>query len=179
MRRMAETLPEVWLRGPIDGVAPALQPIAHALLQVQEEMTALLPTLSRAELWARPGGAAAVGFHVLHLAQATDRLFTYARGEGLGESQRAALAAEREPAQDDASALLARLDGQIAAALAQLRATPEAALAQPRAVGGKRLPSTVGGLLFHAAEHAQRHAGQATTTAKILRGLGSAAADGR
>jgi hypothetical protein len=26
------------------------------------------------------------------------------------------------------------------------------------------------GLLFHAAEHAQRHCGQATTTARIVRG---------
>jgi uncharacterized damage-inducible protein DinB len=29
----------------------------------------------------------------------------------------------------------------------------------------------VGGLLFHAAEHAQRHAGQVATTLRILRGL--------
>jgi uncharacterized damage-inducible protein DinB len=30
------------------------------------------------------------------------------------------------------------------------------------------MPSTVMGLIFHAAEHAQRHAGQAITTAKAL-----------
>jgi hypothetical protein len=28
------------------------------------------------------------------------------------------------------------------------------------------------GLLFHAAEHAQRHVGQLVTTAKIIRGTG-------
>jgi hypothetical protein len=39
-------------------------------------------------------------------------------------------------------------------------------------VGRARLPSTVFGLLFHVAEHTQRHAGQAITTAKIVRGLG-------
>ena len=39
-------------------------------------------------------------------------------------------------------------------------------------VGRAGLPSTVRGLLFHAAEHAQRHAGQIVTTAKIVRALG-------
>jgi hypothetical protein len=33
------------------------------------------------------------------------------------------------------------------------------------------LPSTVLGLLFHAAEHAQRHVGQAVTTAKVVAGV--------
>jgi len=37
-------------------------------------------------------------------------------------------------------------------------------------VGRQRLPSTVLGLLYHAAEHATRHAGQAATTTTILRG---------
>jgi hypothetical protein len=35
-------------------------------------------------------------------------------------------------------------------------------------VGRGRLPSTVIGLLFHAAEHTQRHAGQVVTTARIV-----------
>ena len=36
-------------------------------------------------------------------------------------------------------------------------------------VGRDRLPSTVRGLLFHAAEHAQRHTGQIVTTVRIVR----------
>jgi len=32
---MAESLPEVWLRGPVEGVPAALQPVAHALLQAR------------------------------------------------------------------------------------------------------------------------------------------------
>jgi uncharacterized damage-inducible protein DinB len=152
-------------------VPAALQPVAHSLLQVREEL-APLAALGERELWLRPGGAAAVGFHLLHLAGSTDRLFTYARGEELSAAQRAALAAEREPPAEPAAALLARVEAAIEAALAQLRATDPATLAEPRAVGRARLPSTVGGLLFHAAEHAQRHAGQAVTTAKIVRGLG-------
>jgi hypothetical protein len=35
-------------------------------------------------------------------------------------------------------------------------------------VGLKKLPTTVGGLLVHIADHAQRHVGQAITTAKIV-----------
>jgi hypothetical protein len=37
-----------------------------------------------------------------------------------------------------------------------------------RLVGRLKLPSTVVGLLFHAAEHTQRHVGQAATTRKRL-----------
>jgi uncharacterized damage-inducible protein DinB len=39
---------------------------------------------------------------------------------------------------------------------------------QSRYVGRKRMPTTVGGLLVHVAEHTQRHVGQAITTARIL-----------
>ncbi|WP_315817901.1 hypothetical protein [Paraflavitalea speifideaquila] len=35
-------LPEVWLRGPLDGIPALLQPVAHALLQAQEELHVLL-----------------------------------------------------------------------------------------------------------------------------------------
>jgi len=53
-------------------------------------------------------------------------------------------------------------------ALAQFRSIDAVSLDEPRAVGRARLPSTVIGLLFHAAEHAQRHAGQGITTARIV-----------
>jgi uncharacterized damage-inducible protein DinB len=39
---------------------------------------------------------------------------------------------------------------------------------QPRTVGGKQLPTTLGGLLVHVADHTQRHVGQAITTSKIV-----------
>ncbi|HEX5520867.1 MAG TPA: hypothetical protein VFX29_04190, partial [Longimicrobiaceae bacterium] len=60
----------------------------------------------------------------------------------------------------------------IAHALEVVRATPEDALLEPRVVGRAKLPSHVLGLLAHAAEHAQRHAGQIITTKRIVRGLG-------
>lgn len=53
-------------------------------------------------------------------------------------------------------------------AMAQLRATPADQLAEPRAVGRKQLPSTTLGLLYHAAEHTARHAGQIATLLRVL-----------
>jgi uncharacterized damage-inducible protein DinB len=41
-------------------------------------------------------------------------------------------------------------------------------LDSPIAIGRKRLPTTLAGLLVHAAEHTQRHVGQAITTAKVI-----------
>jgi hypothetical protein len=164
--------PEVWLRGSIDGVPPLLQPVAHSLLQCREELQATLQGLTPEQIWARPFGAASLGFHARHAAGSLDRLFTYARGERLSAEQQAALAVEREPDLEPGAAdrLLARFSEAIDAALAQLRSTREVSLVEPRAVGRAQLPSTVIGLLFHAAEHTQRHIGQAVTTAKVVAG---------
>lgn len=163
-------LPEVWLRGPVAGVPAALQPVAHALLWALEDLERLVAPLTPAELWARPGGAASVGFHVRHLTGALDRLFTYARAEPLSDAQKAALLREKDDAQGDgAAALLAAARAGIASALEQLRRTDPATLDDPREVGRARLPSTLRGLLTHGAEHAVRHAGQIATTARVVR----------
>jgi hypothetical protein len=108
----------------------------------------------------------------MHLAGSTDRLLTYARGESLSAAQLSVLNAEREggvpyPALD---VLLARWDEVVQNALRQIAGTPVASLLEHRSVGRAALPSTVIGLIFHAAEHAQRHVGQIVTTAKIIRG---------
>jgi uncharacterized damage-inducible protein DinB len=105
-----------------------------------------------------------------HIGGALDRLFTYARGETLSDAQRAALKIE-EAAGEAPPSLVAVADDVgrvIDRALQQLRATSPSELATPRRVGRAGLPSTVIGLLFHAAEHSTRHAGQAITTARIL-----------
>ena len=99
-----------------------------------------------------------------------DRLFTYARGEALSPEQQNILAVEgREPATggkvDD---LLAEIDAQVDRALNHLRAMDLHTLTDARVVGRKQFPSTVLGLLFHAAEHAQRHVGQLLVTARWL-----------
>src|SRR5262245_26651048 len=89
------TQTEVWLRGPVTGIPPMLMPVAHALLQAKEDVARAADGLSDEALWTRPGGAASAGFHLFHMAQSLDRLMTYARGETLTDSQRAALALER------------------------------------------------------------------------------------
>jgi uncharacterized damage-inducible protein DinB len=162
--------PEVWLCGPVPGIPPLLQPVAHSLLQCREELRKHVASLSPDQIWARPSGVASVGFHVRHAAGSVDRLFTYARGEPLSSAQQAALLAEAEPdgAADIAATLLAGFDAAIQRALEQLGSTVETALLEPRGVGRAQLPSTVLGLLFHAAEHAQRHVGQVVTTTKVV-----------
>ena len=163
---------EAWLRGPVRGVDPWLMPAAHALVQVRVDLAAAVEGLSSAQLAARPGGAASLEFHLRHLAGSIDRLLTYARGEALSEPQRRAAAAEATPSGSlDPAALLAGLSNAVDGALAQLRATDPKTLLEPRAVGRAALPSNVLGLLFHAAEHAQRHTGQAIATAKVVRAL--------
>ena len=164
--------PEVWLRGPVPGIDPMLMPAAHALLQTLEDAERAVDGLTLDQLWASPGGAASIGFHVRHIGGATDRLLTYARGERLDEAQKARLAEEKSLPRLDAATLLNDLRQMIDRGMAQLRGTSRDTLADARAVGRAGLPTTVLGLLFHAAEHAQRHAGQFVTTVKIIRGLG-------
>ena len=163
---------EAWLRGPVEGVDPMLMPVVHAFMQAKEDIGRLVRTVSRDGAHRRPGGAASVAFHIQHAAGSVDRLLTYARGEALSPTQLAALAAENTLDEADASleaigaAAMATLDR----AMAQVRGTPRAALLEPRPVGRAQLPSTVLGLLVHAAEHTTRHIGQAITTAKIVGG---------
>jgi hypothetical protein len=167
-------MPEAWLRGPVDGVLPALMPAAHSLIDAREEMEAAITGLTTEQIWLRPGGAASAGFHLQHAAGSLDRLLTYARGEMLSPAQLAAIRTEAEPGDPpaDAATLLARLDHALAFAFDAYRAASDHDLRQPRDVGRARLPSTVHGLLFHAAEHTRRHAGQLVTTARIIQGLG-------
>ena len=54
--------------------------------------------------------------------------------------------------------------------LEHLTAIPDEQLYEPRRVGRDELPSTVIGLLFHAAEHTTMHVGQIRTTLKVIRG---------
>ena len=158
--------PEAWLRGPIEGVPESLQPVAHALIQARDEARELLRGFPSDLLWTRPAGLASVGFHLQHVAGVIDRLFTYARGEPLSGDQRAALAREGSPA-GSVDDLLAAFDAQVDRALAQLRATEPHTLGETRLVGRLQLPSTALGLLFHAAEHTQRHVGQLLVTARV------------
>ena len=174
---------EAWQSGPVAGVPALLQPVAHALIQTRDELTALSADLPAEILWARPAGVASPGFHLRHVSGVVDRLFTYARGEQLSAEQRSALALEGEAAaegydgngRDTAESLAAAFAAQVERALAQLRATDAAELTLARELGRARLPTTTLGLLGHAAEHTQRHLGQFLVTVRVAR---SAAAGG-
>ena len=163
--------PKVWLRGPLPDYIDELQPVAHSLLQVREEIgrAASVPS---AQLWARPGGAASVGFHLKHLAGSLDRLLTYASGKPLSKAQYEFLANEERDGAESAEALVRLAQAAIDRALSHVRTTPLCTLDEGREVGRDRLPSTVLGLLFHAAEHAQRHSAQIITTAKVVSTIG-------
>ena len=161
-------MPEVWLRGPLPDIPPLLQPVAHALLQAREEVVAEMAAFPEEGLWERPGGVASVGFHLQHLAGVLDRLFTYARGKGLDEAQARKLAAEGTPEPGTGlRELVTAFEKQVDLALEQLRNTNERTLTEYRAVGRAQLPSTVLGLLVHAAEHTQRHVGQLLVTVRV------------
>jgi uncharacterized damage-inducible protein DinB len=169
---MAAPIAEVWLRGPITGIQPLLQPAAHAIRQVGEDVIPIVRDLTPAQLWARPGGAAAIGFHLAHLPGSLDRLLTYSRSEPLSPDQLAELAAERTVHEDrpELAALLSRFSAGLSAAIEYLRTVPADSLLAPREVGRKRLPSTTLGLIFHAAEHSSRHAGQIVTLTRVVQG---------
>jgi hypothetical protein len=172
--------PEVWLRGPIEGVAAPMQPLAHAVLQAREEIHVLAATMSDDILWTRPAGVASAGFHLRHIPGVLDRLTTYARGETLSDAQRAYLASEAAAPPSDAAGvvgngtgnadvarLVALVDQQIEQFVDALRVIDEHRLFDVRLVGRAQLPSTVIGLLFHAAEHTQRHLGQLLVTVRV------------
>lgn len=161
---------EVWQRGPIDGVPALLQPVAHALLQAVEDIDKEMNGFPIELLWKKPGGVACVGFHLKHVKGVADRLFTYARGEMLNEDQRYFLREEATAA--DIYSIQVLVDDfrkQVLIAINQLRMTDMNSLTDKRGIGSKQIPSTVIGLLFHAAEHIQRHVGQLIVTARILR----------
>ncbi len=170
---MTAALPEPWLRGPVPGIPPLLMPAAHALLLAREDIDRAIEGLTTEQLWAMPGGAASIGYHLGHLTGSTDRLLTYARGEALSTLQMATLTAERLLCESCPSLdhLVVDWHRAVDTALLQFRETPEDTLLDPRGVGRAQLPTTVLGLLVHVGEHAARHTGQIVTTARVVRSL--------
>jgi uncharacterized damage-inducible protein DinB len=172
---MAENLPEVWLRGPLDHVPSLLQPVAHTLLQAVEEIKQLMYDFPRELIWERPSGVASPGFHLLHIVGVLDRLTTYADGMPLNGEQLRYLKEETNLHTVSSDQLVAQVEQQVQRTIAQLKNIDEASLTEVRTVGRKVLPSTVQGLLFHAAEHTMRHTGQLLVTVKVLKAGSSSA----
>lgn len=164
-----EAKPEVWLRGPLNGIPALLQPVAHALLQVDEEITVLMKDFPDQLLYEKPAGLASVAFHLQHLCGVLDRLFTYAGDKALSPEQLQYLKAEGKPGADSSSAdLVNAFHSQVQTAIEQLKTFDEHRLTDTRLVGRKQIPSTVMGLLVHAAEHTTRHYGQLLVTVKVV-----------
>jgi uncharacterized damage-inducible protein DinB len=160
---------EPWLRGTLTEVDPLARGVLHALQLAAEDVTNWCADLSEEEMEARPYGVAPVGFHLRHIARSLDRLLSYAEGLGLTPGQMRKLRAEMKTAGRNET-LLEFAEG-LELAVERVRRFDPARYGQARGVGRKLLPTTVGGLLVHCAEHTQRHAGQAVTTAKVVVGM--------
>jgi uncharacterized damage-inducible protein DinB len=164
------TQPEPWLRGTLTEISPVPRAVLHALELAKEDLRRWCANLSDEQLNARPAEIAPIAFHIRHIARSVDRLLTYAEGKDLSEQQLAALKNELSP---DATKydLFAELESALTKCAARIAQIDPARLDEPRHVGRKQLPTTVGGLLVHIADHTQRHVGQAITTAKIVTAL--------
>ena len=161
-------LPEPWLLGTLMHVDPVQRAVLHALELAKEDLEKWCADLSDEELNARPGNLAPVAFHLRHLARSTDRLLTYAENRSLSPEQIGVMKQELDPG-GTRETLFAELNNGLQTAVERIRAIPPERLSEPRVVGRQRMPTTVAGLVIHVGDHAQRHVGQAITTAKILK----------
>ncbi len=161
---------EPWLRGTLRDTPALPRAVLHAVVLAEENVLHYAPLLTDAEIHANPLGLTPFAFHVRHIAHSLDRLLTYAEGSPLNVIQRAALNVELEPGMSR-EAMLSEFRNATREAAQRIRLLPLGELEQPRYVGGKKLEVTLAGLLVHLADHTQRHAGQAVTTAKVLLAL--------
>jgi len=162
--------PEYWLSGPVPDVPPLLQPAAHALLQSVREIKTYLTDFPEDKLWENPFGRASVGFHLRHMTGVLDRMLTYADKKALTEEQFHFLKNENNgEGAPSSQQLISDFEAKVNQALSYFKNTPESILTEERFVGRKKMPSTVIGLLFHVAEHSQRHVGQLLVTVSAVK----------
>ncbi|MDE1178341.1 MAG: DinB family protein [Edaphobacter sp.] len=157
---------EPWLRGTLTEVDAVRRGVLHALELAAEDMARWCDPLNGVEMEERPLGLPSVGFQVRHIARSLDRLLTYAEGAALSERQLKAL--KDEESHVDREATLMEFAEAIEVSIRRVRAFAAKDYAEPRFVGRKKLPTSLGGLLVHIADHTQRHVGQAITTAKVV-----------
>lgn len=161
--------PEPWLRGTLKETPAVQRAVIHALQMTLEDVERWCGELSHEQLEARPGGVASVGFHLRHIPGSLDRLLTYAEGGEPSEFQMLVLRTEAG-GDESAEELVARLREAVEQSMERIQSFSPQRLEEQRFVGRKRLPTTLGGLLVHIAEHTQRHVGQAIVTARIVKG---------
>lgn len=159
---------EPWMRGYLADLDPVLAAILYSLQQVREDVDRWKTLVTDDMLWRREGDIAPLGYQLRHLAGSTDRLITYALGASLSEQQLESLRAE-ENSDVSLRQMLSALEDALQRAEATVRSTDPQSLGEARALGRKLIPTTLGGLLIHTAEHAQRHVGELIVTIKLAR----------
>ena len=165
--------PEPWLRGTHTDLPAVLRAVVHALELARENAERWCGDLTGVEVNARPAGLPSIAFQLRHISGSADRLLTYAEGRELSQEQMAELAREAEGAVPHIMSREFRRSMEQASQ--RVCDFIGADLEAERLVGRRRLPTTLGGLLVHVAEHTQRHVGQMVTTAKIMKALREAA----
>ena len=164
---MTATDTEPWLRGTLTEMDAVRRAVLHALELTQEDVERWSADLSDIELEAQPLGLPSVGRQMRHIVRSLDRLLTYAEGRQLSLQQLTALKTEAD-ASSSREALFTEFEAGLSSAMARVRELQPESYGQARSVGRKMLPTTLGGLLVHCADHTQRHTGQLVTTAKVI-----------
>jgi len=163
----AEPLPEPWLRGTLTDLPVVQRALLHSLQMAQEDTAKWCGGLEDHELHLRPFHLPSVAFQLRHIARSLDRFCCYAEGTPLNPEQLAALASEMDGG-GDWKVIFGELEKSIEKTRQRLDAIVRQTPDSPVSIGRKSLPTTLAGLLIHAAEHTQRHVGQAITTAKVI-----------
>jgi hypothetical protein len=169
---------EPWLRGTLAEEDAVLRGVLHALELAREDVTRWCSEFTVEQLEARPFGLPSVAFQMRHIARSLDRLLTYAEDRRLSDAQLEALENEMDPS-GSREKIVAEFEEGIDSAMRRMKAIPPGSYDKARWVGRGELPSSVGGLLVHCADHAQRHVGQLVTTAKVVVQLRGQAEDSR
>ena len=158
---------EPWLRGTLSDVPVLQRALLHSLEMAREDTARWCRGLDDRELHARPFQLPSVAFQLRHIARSLDRFCSYAEGTPLTAAQFAALASEMD-ATGTKESIFSELDESLEKTRQRLEVIVRQPPDLPVSIGRKALPTTLTGLLVHAAEHTQRHVGQAITTAKLI-----------
>ena len=167
---------EPWLRGTLSEEDAVRRGVLHALELAREDVARWCSEFTGEQLEARPFGLPSVAFQMRHIARSLDRLLSYAEGRKLSDAQMEALESEMQPS-GSREIVFAEFEGGVDSAMQRIKAIPPGSYDKARWVGRAELPSSVGGLLVHCADHAQRHVGQLVTTAKVVAGMRGASED--
>jgi uncharacterized damage-inducible protein DinB len=158
---------EPWLQGTLTDLPVLQRAVLHSLQMAQEDTAKWCSTLDDREIQARPFGLPSLAFQLRHIARSLDRFCTYAEGTPLSHEQLTALANEMDN-NGTRDSIFSELEAGLENTRRRLGVIVRQPLDTPIAIGRKYLPTTLAGLLVHAAEHTQRHVGQAITTAKVI-----------